>query len=560
MSAITQTRLQRWKQKNSYESVCRRTGGDEDGVNTGDNARGDNRSSADDRHDSIHGGSEQEPGVGGEPLSSSTALSHPSSRMTLQPAAISPSRPSLPKPTIHNSSSSVARSTPTSGAVQLPLRPSPPVQVAHPSDLVMQSLAMAASVNSDPRLRKEEVLQLGPGHHKRILGRGGNRHRQIQREAECFIHLIRDSTDPEAARSCQIQGTSSQIAKAKAIIKRLLDSNTVRAEEQRLDLAADAYTRAAHVTNAGQPRHATSNVAKPRESKSAAIKLSKSAGSDLPRSRSNPQSIPSGHQHASNGSDNGPTQAQASHTPQKSPADELEDMLGPESSDSSSEEDTSDDEQPVNAERSPAAHAISRESSSASEDSDSSEEESEDESEDSDVPQPRAAPGASASRPPQTSSAHVKSRSGTATSKPSTKRAPVPQVPTSQQSAPSGAPEGTDYIKIEDNSDDELPARPRTPDAVRRARALGVVPVNGMVTLEEFDARLAQAAEEKGKLEYKIKVMRYILHYEGVMGAKIERMLYHAGTAGEWDPKFENVLGHARKGDKKSGRPLNPQT
>jgi len=126
-------------------------------------------------------------------------------------------------------------------------------------------------------------------------------------------------------------------------------------------------------------------------------------------------------------------------------------------------------------------------------------------------------------------------------------------------------PAGIPVVKIEDDSDTEAPThssqptQPRTPEALRRAYDLGIVPVNNMVSLAEFQDILTMQEAEKGKLAYKVKVLEYAMHFKGVTDLQIMRLMSRSGTVDgkkTWGPKFQAVLGHAGRGRVSDGRPL----
>lgn len=138
-------------------------------------------------------------------------------------------------------------------------------------------------------------------------------------------------------------------------------------------------------------------------------------------------------------------------------------------------------------------------------------------------------------------------------------RSPAP--PPARASTPFQVPAGSAVVKIEDDSDEEQksPPRPQTPPALRRAYDLGIVPVNNMVTLAEFEEILSMKETEKGKLKYKIKVLEFALHFKGVSDPQILRLMSRSGTVDRkrtCDPKVEGILGHARQGRATDGRPL----
>lgn len=139
-----------------------------------------------------------------------------------------------------------------------------------------------------------------------------------------------------------------------------------------------------------------------------------------------------------------------------------------------------------------------------------------------------------------------------------------PAPPTARASTPFEVPAGSAIVKIEDDSNEEQTPlqRPQTPPALRRAHDFGIVPVNNMVTLAEFEEILSMKETEKGKLEYKLKVLEYALHFKGVSDPQILRLMSRSGTVDgkkTWDPKFEGILGHPRQGRASDGRPLRQQ-
>lgn len=115
----------------------------------------------------------------------------------------------------------------------------------------------------------------------------------------------------------------------------------------------------------------------------------------------------------------------------------------------------------------------------------------------------------------------------------------------------------SDHSELTDSSsDDDSDARPSSKDATKIAQDLGLAPSRNMVHVEEVKSLMQDHKKETGKLKHKIKVLEYMLRYEGVADWKVARMdrLARLTKKGDkWDTQMQSVVGHARKGRKLDG-------
>jgi len=388
-----------------------------------------------------------------------------------------------------------------------------------------------------------------------VIGPTWRRLQQIERESCTRITIADLRSGSVSPRECRIYGTDHGIAKATRVIDRLLNYEKQHEEERRLDAAVKDHHLLYPMEGPPQPSRPQPQAQTPKMSSSieAVRKRLRSGGSA--EARQKPSSLPA------------PKKSQMPQTrlcgdimrPEPStstsvlPRKRMSLTSDSESDTSSSSGSPSDEEQPASSPV-PLPALSKRRPQSTSSDSIGDETELCGKSKTSQsgtapsIPS-RAVPLAHRPRTPQPRSPH---------SAPA-ERPPAP--PTAPASTPFQVPAGSAVVKIEDDSDEEQEPSPRsqTPPALRRAHDFGIVPVNNMVTLAEFEEILSMKETEKGKLEYKLKVLEYALHFKGVSDPQILRLMSRSGTVDgkkTWDPKFEGILGHPRQGRASDGRPL----
>jgi len=389
-----------------------------------------------------------------------------------------------------------------------------------------------------------------------IIGRNWERLQQIERETNTRIDIA--PRDEDSPREFRIQGTPQAIAKVKTIFDKLLNYRQGRAEERRLD---DEVETQKLLYPMGIPRNQLPHQFQARFQKpSSAAKVVSHwvhpVSVSFAQPNASPSSVPGPFHLHRNGLDDGLVRPRASALDSSSLRKRLDEIsnLGFDSSSSSSS--SSNDELPASSPIPPQVLARSRRLSTSPKSADDEPANRRQ----SQAPRIRAAlsipTGASSlAHRPRATEMELPSSAPLA-------RPPLPQL--ARASTPFQVPAGSALVKIEDDSDEEKqpPPRPQTPPALRRAYDLGIVPINNMVTLAEFEDILSMKETEKGKLEYRIKVLEYALHFKGVSDPQIMRLMSRSGTVDgkrSWDPKFEGILGHARQGRVTDGRPLQRQ-
>lgn len=384
-----------------------------------------------------------------------------------------------------------------------------------------------------------------------VIGPNLQRLQQVERETGTSITFV-DLGDGNSPHECRIQGKDEDIAKATAIFDRLLNFERAHEEELRLDIAVKEYHLLYPLGGSIQASR-TQPQAQSQKSSSLAKVTQRvhPADSVSVRSRAKPLFAQKPLQFPRTGPDHDLTRSRASVLGPIPSRKRLDEISGSDSDSPGSSEEGSDEEQPASSPILPPALTKCRPLSTGSKTAkDGSEEYRQ-------AKNKRL--GMAASVPTGASLAH---RPRTSPLRSPAERSPSP--PPARASTQFQVPAGSAVVKIEDDSDEEQkpPPRPQTPPALRRAYDLGIVPIDNMVTLAEFEDILSMKETEKGKLEYKIKVLEYALHFKGVSDPQIMRLMSRSGTVDgkkSWDPKFEGVLGHARQGRVTDGQPLQRQ-
>lgn len=457
-----------------------------------------------------------------------------------------PENTTLPQPLVQN-----ARQV-----QNLPLAsPKPPAQT---KNTITSTEPVPSRAPSNPTVLHSmdfvHILELSVG---AIIGVNGSRLRQIERETNTWIRFAPKGHG--SLRECRIQGSQEAIAKVKAIFDKLLNFEKTHEEGRRLDAAVKDHlllypmgSPTRRPRPQPQPQSQSSSSAVEAVSKRISSTISASAQSKL-------QSLPT--QSTSQSAKPDPNDSlRVPHTSALNSASSRKRLDGisdsdsdpdPDSDISSSSDSSSDEEQAIASPVTPPALAQSQLPSTNSRCPNNGSETHRQSKKSRFIEVSSAPAGAAALLPQRPRTPQMGSAASVSAG------TPLPPPPPPRALTPFQVPAGSTIVKIEDDSEAGSPlqaARPdraHTPEAAYQAYDLGLVPVNGRISLDEFKDILITRDKREAKLNDRIKVLEYALHFKGVDDFSIERLMSRSKDAQgskKWETKFENVLGHKRRG------------